>query len=74
MGIDDLIKRIADLLKIDPSILSPQSAIGRVEGWDSLQHLNLMVSLAQEHGLDVDAGVLAEIQSIQDIQTWLTGG
>ena len=63
----ELIEDIADFLEVDPGSLNAESAIGSVEKWDSIGHLNLMVMLGGKYGFEVDAGILAETQNLAEI-------
>jgi acyl carrier protein len=62
-----IIASVAEVASIDAKLLGLDSQAGSVEGWDSITHLSLMVSLGQEFDFEVDATVLSDVQSIKDI-------
>jgi acyl carrier protein len=64
-----IIETVSQLTTVNINDLDEKSQVGRVDGWDSITHLNLMVSLGQEFNFEVDATVLSEVQSIKDIVT-----
>lgn len=64
---EEVFAEVAEQLKIDSSDLDEMSSVGKVENWDSIGHLNLMVFLGEKYGFEVDAGVLAEYQTLGDI-------
>ena len=62
-----ILETITRITGVEPSLLKPELKVGEVDGWDSISHLSFMVELGQQFGFDVDATVLAEVQSIGDI-------
>lgn len=44
---------MAGLFAVDPASIRPESSIGSIERWDSLNHVNLIMSLEQEFGLKI---------------------
>jgi len=42
----------ADVLGVKPETLSPSSSPESVENWDSVQHLNLVLAIEQQFGLE----------------------
>jgi len=42
-----------------------------VPGWDSLNHLNLMVAIEKEFGVRFSSGEVAKMQNIADLKTVL---
>ncbi len=44
----------ADVFKVPPSEITPQSTPETVANWDSVQHLNLVLALEQEFDLQFE--------------------
>jgi acyl carrier protein len=45
---EDVRRVVADVLGLDPSALGPDASPETVPGWDSVQHLSLILALEQE--------------------------
>jgi acyl carrier protein len=54
----------ADLFSLSPDEVTPETSPETVEMWDSLQHLNLVVALEQEFGVQLEP---EEIEQMKDI-------
>ena len=54
----------ADVLKVPPATITPESSTETVEGWDSVQHLNLVLALEQEFSLQFDPEEIDQMNSI----------
>ena len=44
---------------------------GQVQGWDSLGHVRLLVSLESTYGISVDMDEMVELQTVGDIKNLL---
>jgi acyl carrier protein len=62
---------IADVLQVPESEITPETEQSDLANWDSLQHLNLMLSLEQEFGLALDVDELQRLTSVPAILTYL---
>ena len=58
---------MADILKVSEEDITPKTSQDEVKNWDSLQHLNIMLSLEQEFGLTLDVDDLARLNSVPAI-------
>lgn len=67
----DIIERvrqvIADLFLIELKDIDQNSSIDTIEDWDSLQHINLIMSLEQKFGIRFDVDDAAEMISFPSI-------
>lgn len=45
---------LAEVLKLDPATVGPDTSTDTVEQWDSLQQLTIVVSLEEEFGIHFD--------------------
>jgi acyl carrier protein len=54
----------ADVLKVPAAKITPESSTETVEGWDSVQHLNLVLALEQEFSLQFDPEEIDQMNSI----------
>jgi len=44
----------ADILEVEPSELDEDSSPETVESWDSVQHLNLILAIEEQYGIQLD--------------------
>ena len=64
-AISDRIQRIAaDVFNLPVHRVTPQTSPENVENWDSFQHLNLVLALEQELGVEFPP---EEIEQMKDI-------
>jgi acyl carrier protein len=54
----------ADVLKIPANKITPESSTETIEGWDSVQHLNLVLALEQEFSVQFDPEEIDEMNNI----------
>ncbi|MFP6626600.1 MAG: acyl carrier protein [Deltaproteobacteria bacterium] len=52
---------MAGLFSLDSSDVGPDSSIETVEGWDSLQHVNLIMAMEQEFSVTFEVEDAAEM-------------
>lgn len=65
---DSRIKEIvADVIKLEASLLSDESALGMTEGWDSLAQLEIITRLEQESGSRLSAEDSIYTESLVDL-------
>ncbi|MBV9572735.1 MAG: acyl carrier protein [Acidobacteriales bacterium] len=57
----------ADVLHLPASAITPQSSPENIEAWDSVQHLNLVLALEQEFGVQLEPEEIDEMNSVQRI-------
>ena len=70
MTLNELILKrvIATILKVDPAILDEKSSMDNISNWDSLRHMNLILSLEEEFKViipDEDAGNITSYKLIK---------
>ena len=57
----------ADILKVPAAKITPESSNETIEGWDSVQHLNLVLALEQEFSMQFEPEEIDEMTSIGKI-------
>src|SRR4051794_8391088 len=65
---DKLLQILADTLGADPVTLSEQTSIENTPAWDSVAHLNLVLSLEQAFGQKFTPEEFMQMQSVEAIQ------
>ncbi len=54
----------ADVLDVPPARLDARASTETVESWDSLQHLNLVLALEQEFGVQFEPEEMERMTSV----------
>lgn len=69
--IDNLEERIreilADILSIDAAQVDDRTAFDRTPGWDSANHINLVVALEEEFSIVLDAADIDTMLTFNDV-------
>ena len=71
-GLDgDLVEQVISImameLDVDESLLTPDATPDEILSWDSLKLLNIVVSLEQEFGIEIDPQDVERMVSVGDI-------
>jgi acyl carrier protein len=61
----------ADVLKVPAGKITSESSTENVEGWDSVQHLNLVLALEQEFSVQFDPEEIDQMNSIGKVASIL---
>jgi len=62
---------LADILEISPDQVTPELGIGTVENWDSFRHLQAILAIEGEYGVQFDPQRIAELTTVSQIQAEL---
>ena len=55
----------ADVFQVPPESLTPQSSSDSIPTWDSLQHLNMVLALEQEFGVQFTPEEIEQMLSLE---------
>lgn len=55
----------ARVFRVSPNALSPNSSPDNVEGWDSARHIDLVMALEDEFGIELDEDKVLELLSME---------
>ena len=58
---------VADLFNLTPSMVETDSSPQQIAGWDSMQHLNLVLALEQEFGVQFGPDQIEQMKSVRKI-------
>ena len=65
---DQILERVrgiaSDVLQVAPGSLSAESSPQTVESWDSVQHLNLVLALEEQFGVQFEPDEMDAMKSI----------
>ena len=70
-GEDRLYQTIAEVLGISPETLSEESSPDTIPNWDSMNHLNLIMALESEFGIELSVEDALGMRNIGLIRTAL---
>lgn len=59
---------LADVLQVAPSLLTDDLAMQDVDAWDSLKHMELIVSLENTFGIQLSFDEIVNMQSVGNIR------
>lgn len=62
---------LADILEIAPEQVTPDLSIGMVESWDSFRHLQAILAIEGEYGVQFDPQRIPELTSVSLLQSEL---
>ena len=62
---------LADILEISPEQVTPDLGVGTVESWDSFRHLQAILAIEGEYGVQFDPQRIAELTTVSQIQAEL---
>ena len=56
-----------DILDLSSLVLAPESNASNVEGWDSLAHINLVMSIEKHYGIRFALGELQGLKNVGEM-------
>ena len=62
---------VADTLEISPNEVTPETSTDSVEAWDSFRHLQLILSVEGEYGVQLDPQQIPELTTVAKLQAAL---
>ena len=58
---------LADALQVPKDMITPDMAFGDLPQWDSLGHMEVMMRLEEQYGVEISPDTIASLISIPDI-------
>jgi acyl carrier protein len=62
---------LADILEISPEEVTPELGVGTVDSWDSFRHLQAILAIEGEYGVQFDPQRIADLTTVALIQAEL---
>jgi acyl carrier protein len=62
---------LADILEIAPEQITPELGVENVENWDSFRHLQAILAVEGEYGVQFDPQRIPELTTVSLIQSEL---
>jgi acyl carrier protein len=64
---------LADIFGVAPEEITAESGVNKLEGWDSFGHLQAILALESEFGVQFDPQRIPELTTVAKIQGELEG-
>jgi acyl carrier protein len=62
---------LADVFGATPEAITLETAVGKLEGWDSFGHLQAVLALESEFGVQFDPAKIPELTSVAKLKAYL---
>jgi acyl carrier protein len=67
MTIDDFRLLLEDVLDQSGLTLAPETTAKDIEGWDSLNHVRLLLRIEQRYGIDLPIGDIEDAKNVGEL-------
>ena len=67
----DFINFIAEVMEVEPSELTEDTAYGTIEKWDSLMHMRMVMEIEDEYGVEIPIEAIPNIKSLKDFYKYI---
>ena len=71
---DRLRALLASVLEVDPEQVPENASSITVEGWDSMAHIQIMLALEAELGVEIPGDTMLELTSLDEIERFVASG
>ena len=58
---------VAEILRLEPAEIGNDASLGTTPGWDSANHINLVLSLEDEFSITLDVADIEKMTSFLDV-------
>jgi acyl carrier protein len=62
---------LADVFEVSPNEITPELGVGAIESWDSFRHLQAVLAIEGEYGVQFDPQRIPELTTVGKIQAEL---
>jgi acyl carrier protein len=62
---------LADILEVSPDKVTPETGVGTIDSWDSFRHLQAILAIEGEYGVQFDPQRIADLTTVALIQSEL---
>ncbi len=64
---DKFLKFVAEVMEVEPSVISMGTEYGKYEKWDSFMMLTLVMELEQEYDISIPMEALNHVETLADM-------
>ncbi|HKJ27757.1 MAG TPA: acyl carrier protein [Anaerolineales bacterium] len=61
---DQVCALLTEALRVEPGDIGPETQFGDLPQWDSMGHMEVMVALEKEYGVEITAESITELVSV----------
>jgi len=65
--VDKLKNKISEIINLDKNEISDSSAVGKTPGWDSLKHMEIVLFIEEEYGIEPTAESVLQMMNFKGI-------
>ena len=58
---------LAEAFQVPSNLVTPELSFGDLPQWDSLGHMEIMLRLEEQYGVEIDSDTIAQLISVQEI-------
>ena len=69
---EEITELMSKILNVPTSILSGDTAIGDVDSWDSIHHLQIIAAIESKYNFRFTPDAMVEIEDINDIVSYVS--
>lgn len=69
--LEDLRNLMAEIFHVDASQIGAEAQLGELPQWDSMAHMDLMVTLESRFGIEITAETISRLTSLPAILAYL---
>jgi acyl carrier protein len=62
---------LADILEVSPDEVTAETGVGTIDSWDSFRHLQAILAIEGEYGVQFDPQRIADLTTVALIQSEL---
>ena len=62
---------LADIFEIEPEEITPDTGVGTIDSWDSFRHLQAILAVEGEYGVQFDPQRISELTTVSKLQAEL---
>ena len=64
---EEFLNYIAEVMEVDPSELSEDTAYGQFVKWDSLMHMRMVMEVEDKYDIEIPIDKVPEIETLKDL-------
>ena len=65
---EKVLQTISEVLKVPQADLKPEMTIDQIDTWDSIKHMDLILTLEEKFNIQFEGDEIADMQSIKIMQ------
>lgn len=62
---------LVEALQVEPELVTPELSFGDIPQWDSMGHMEVMMRLEENFGVEINPDTIANLISVPEICTYI---